>query len=101
MHKHPNPYFENLFPKYSCGFSKCYDTQQCLVSMIEKQRATLDKGGISALLLTDIWKPFDCHLHDLLIAKRHRYETELSSVRLLYSYFVKWKQRIWLANSYN
>ena len=44
--------------------------------MIEKLLDTLDKGGIIAALLTDLFKTFDCLSHDLLIAKLHGYGIE-------------------------
>ena len=39
--------------------------------LTEKLRATLDKGGISAALLTDFAKAFDCLPHHLSFVKLH------------------------------
>ena len=54
LQKQCNVYFENTLSNYQCGFRKSYTAQQCLISMIGKLQDTLDKGGISAALLTYI-----------------------------------------------
>ena len=62
--------------------------------MIEKFRLTLDKGGSFGALLTDLSKAFDCLHHELLIAKLHAYGFSMTSLKLLYSYLTKRKQRV-------
>ena len=64
-----NKYFDPILSKYQFGFRKGYSAQQCLLTMIEKWRASLDQNGTCAALLTDLSKAFDCLPHDLLIAK--------------------------------
>ena len=59
---------EKLSP-FLCGFHKNYNTQTCLLSMIEKWRRSLGKAGSAGVVLTDPWKAFDCLHHELLIAK--------------------------------
>ena len=90
-----------LFSEKNYGFRKNHSAQQCLIIMIEKLRQSLDNGGASAALLTDFSKTFDCLPHDLLIAKLHAYDVELSSLRILHSYLVKRKQRVRLSNCYS
>ena len=94
MVKQLNAYFENILPKYQCGFRKGYSAQQSLISMNEKLKNTLGKGGTSAALLTDFSKALECLPPHLLIAKLHVYRIQLSSLRFLYSYLVLQKQRL-------
>ena len=67
-------YFDNASPKYRCGLRKSFNAQQCLVSMIEKWKESVDNGGAfgmtdhSKALMTDHSKAFDCLHHELLIA---------------------------------
>ena len=69
--------------------------------MIEKLRKSLDSGGASAALLTDLSKAFDCLPHDLLIAKLHAYGIKKGSLNLLFSYLKIRKQRVRLNNTYS
>ena len=69
MYDQLKDHFDKLLSKYQCGFRKGFSTQHCLLAMIEKLRKSLDSGGSSAALLTDLSKAFDCLSHDLLIAK--------------------------------
>ena len=79
-------HFDKLLSKYQCGFTKGFSTQHCLLAMIEKLGKSLDSGGASAALLTDLSKAFDCLLHDLLIAKLHAYGIKKGSLNLLFFY---------------
>ena len=68
--------------------------------MIEKLRESLDSWGVSAALLTDLFKAFDCLPQDLLIAKLHAYGIKKTSFSLLFSYLKNTKQRFHLNNTY-
>ena len=48
---------------------KGYNTQHCLLVMVEKWKEALDKGGLGTALLTDPSKAFNCIKNDLLISK--------------------------------
>ena len=48
-----------------CSFCKKYSTQHSLITMTEKTRKILSKGGTFSALLS---KAFGCMTHDLLIA---------------------------------
>ena len=48
--------------------------------MIEKLKKSLDEGGECPALLTDLFKTFDCLLHDLIIAKLHAYGSDKASL---------------------
>ena len=66
-------YFDTLLSKFHCGFRKGFNAKHCLLAMIEKWRETLDKGGETGVVLTDLSKAFDCIDHNLLIAKLDAY----------------------------
>ena len=101
MYDQLKDHFDKLLSKYQCGFRKGFSTQHCLLAMIEKLRKSLDSGGSSAALLTDLSKAFDCLPHDLLIAKLHAYGIKKGSLNLLFSYFKIRKQRVCLNDSYS
>ena len=75
------PYLNQIFSKYQCGFRKGYNTQHCLMAMIEKWRKRLDIGGQAGALLTDLSKAFDCIDHELLIAKLHAYGFDTDALK--------------------
>ena len=37
-------FFEDNFNKQQCGFRKGYNTQQCLLKMLEKWKRSVDEG---------------------------------------------------------
>ena len=61
-------FFDSLFSKYQCGFSRGYNAQHCLIRLIEKWKESSDNGSAFGTLLTDLSKAFDCLPHELLIA---------------------------------
>ena len=94
-------YFENIFSKEQCGFRKKYNTQHCLLIMVEKWRKILDKGGHCAAVLTDLSKAFDCIPHDLLIAKLAAYKFDRNSLSVIKSYLYERKQRVKVNSDYS
>ena len=56
MYTQMNKYFDSILSKYQFGFRKGYSTQQCLLVMTEKWRASLDQNGTCVALLTDLFK---------------------------------------------
>ena len=53
----------------SSGFRREDNAQYCLMEMTEKWCKFLDIWGHTGVLLTDLFKAFDCIDHELLIAK--------------------------------
>ena len=76
-------FFEDIFNKQQCGFRKGYNTQQCLLKMLEKCKRSVDEGKVFGALLTDLYKAFDCLDHELLIAKLNAYGFSLPSLKLI------------------
>ena len=95
------PYFNNLFSKFQCGFRKGFNAQHCLLTMIEKWRTTLDAGGETGAVLTDLSKAFDCINHNLLIAKLNAYGFDKQAVSFIHSYITKRKQRTKVDSAYS
>ena len=87
-----NPYLNQIFSKYQCGFRKGYNAQHCLMAMIEWCKF-LDIGGHAGALLTDLSKAFDCIDHELLIAKAHAYGFDNDALKFIYSYLKGRKKR--------
>ena len=80
-------FFEEIFSKFQCGFRKGYSTEHCLLLMLESWKEAVDKNKTFGALMTDLSKAFDCHCHDLLIAKLHAYRIDLSSLMLLQDFY--------------
>ena len=76
MNNQISPYFDLVFSKFQCGFLKGFNAQHCLITMVEKRRKTLDQGGETGAVLTDLSKAIDCMDHNLLIAKLNAYGFE-------------------------
>ena len=60
------------------GFRKNHSTQHCLMSMLERWKKTLDKGGYVCAIFMDLSKAFDTLTHKLLIAKSSILHKDLS-----------------------
>ena len=74
-------------------FQKSFNSQHCLLAMVEKWRKTLDEGSETRAILTDLSKAFDCIDHNLLLAKLNVYGFEKRSINFIYSYLTKRKQK--------
>ena len=101
MFKQMSAFFEDIFNKQQCGFRKGYNTQQCLLKMLEKWKRSVDGGNAFGALLTDLSKAFDCLDHELLIAKLHAYGFSLPALRLINDYLSNRKQRTRIGNSFS
>ena len=63
MQKQINYYITNYLSPYLCGYRKGYNTQQALVSLIEKWKKILDDKGFGGAVLMDLSKTFDTLNH--------------------------------------
>ena len=84
-----------------CGFKKGHSAQHCLIVMLEKWRATLDKKGFSGVLLTDLSKAFDSLSHDLLLAKRDACGFDYNSIKLIHDFLVNRHQIVRINSKYS
>ena len=101
MFEQTSGYIDKFLSPYLCGFRKGYNTQLCLIIMLEKWKRALDDGKIAGALLTDLSKAFDCINHELLIAKLHAYGFDYTSLACIHSYLTYRKQRTKVNNSFS
>ena len=94
-------FFENFLSKQQCGFRKGYNTQQCLLALLEKWKQAVDSGQVFGALLTDLSKAFDCHDHQLLIAKLNAFGFSLLALKLVHDYLSNRKQRTKVNRTYS
>ena len=94
-------YINKYLSHYLCGFRKSYNTQHCLIAMLEKWRKALDKHKLAGALLTDLSKAFDCLNHELLIAKLAVYGFDYLSLAYIFSYLTDRKQRTKVNNYFS
>ena len=64
-------------------------------------RHSIDKGGVTAMVLMDLSKAYDCLPHDLLIAKLDGYGVGIDSLKPVYSYLTDRKQRVKIGTSFS
>ena len=64
------------------------------------ERKSLDEGGAFGVLLNDLFKVLDCLTHELHVGKPLAYGVDVPSLKLLYSYLTKRKQRMKLNDTY-
>ena len=101
MFEQMSQFFENLFSKYQCGFWKCFSTQQCLLTMLEKWKRSVDNSKMFGALLTDLSKAFDFLDHELLIAKLSAHGFSLTALKLVHNYLSNRKQRTKINSTYS
>ena len=94
-------YVEKYLSVFLCGYRKGYSAQHALLTMLEKWRISLDKGGFGGGVLMDLSKAFDTLDHDLLIAKLHAYGFSKNALRLIKSYLTDRWQRVKINTSYS
>ena len=64
--------------------------------LIDKWKKAANDNKIFVAVRTNLWKPFDCVYHDLLIAKLNPYRLYLLALKLIKDYLQNRKQRNWV-----
>ena len=90
-----------LLSKYQSGFHRGYNSQHCLITLIEKWKKSVDNGGAFGALLTDLSKACDYLPHEFLIAKLDAYGIDKNSLKQIHSYFFNRKQRVKINDRYS
>ena len=101
MERQINNYITNHLSPYLCGYRKGYNTQQALVSLLEKWKNVLDDKGFGGAVLMDLSKAFNTLNHELLIAKLHAYGFNKDSLQLINDYLSKRFQRTKINKSFS
>ena len=73
MYNQIYPYFQAIFSKFQSGFREGFNSQHCLLAIVEKCRKTINEGGETGAVLIDLSMAFDWIDHNLLIAKLNAY----------------------------
>ena len=84
-----------------CGYRKGFNAQHALISMTEKWRKSMDKGGFAGAILMDLSKAFDCMNHDLLIAKMNAYGFSKEALKTIQSFLESRWQRVKIENYFS
>ena len=92
---------DKILSKYQCSLRKGFNTQHCLLAMLEKWKKAVDTKKVFGALLTDLSKAFDCLPHDLIIAKLKAYGFSLPALDLIQNYLANRKQRTKINDSYS
>ena len=94
-------YVESFLSKYLCGYRKGFNAQYALLSMIERWKQTLDKGGHAGAVLMDLSKAFDTLNHELLVAKLGAYGFDKSALSIIHDYLTNRWQRTKINTSFS
>ena len=89
---------QDKLSKHITGFRKSHGTQHSLMTMLEKWKSVLDKGG-NIFVFMDLSKAFDTINHDLLLVKLKSYGFSVNVLDLMCSYLKKQKQPVQINNS--
>ena len=88
-----NNFITNSLSPYLREYRKSYNTQQALVSLIEKWKKTLDDKAFGFVVLMHLSKAFDTLNYELLIAKLHVHGFNRDSLKLINDYLSNGIQR--------
>ena len=101
MYNELSSYFEDIFSDYQFGFRKGISAEQYLITLMKIWKKFIDNNESFGALLTDLSKAFVCVNHELLIAKRHAYGLDNSSLKLIHSYLNNRQQRVRIDNEFS
>ena len=94
-------YMENHLSPCLFGFRKAHSTEQCLNTMLENWKKSLDSKKQVGAVLTDLSKAFDCLNHDLLIAKFEAYGFNTQALIFIQDYLSNRSQRTKINSEYS
>ena len=94
-------YMENHLSSYLFGFRKAHSTGQCLNTMLENWKTSLDCKKQVGAVLTDLSKAFDCLNYDLLIAKFEAYGFNTKALVFIQDYLSNRSQRTKINSEYS
>ena len=92
---------EKYFSPFLYAYRKNYSSQNILISLTEEWRKKLDNNFVVGAVLTDLSKPFDCILHDLIIAKLSAYNFSDEALSYIYSYLTNRRQCVHINNTHS
>ena len=75
--------------------------QHCLIALLEKWQESIDRGLEFGILLTDLYKVFDCLPQNLFVAKLFAYGFDDKALHFIYDCLRHCKQRTKIADSYS
>ena len=101
MHSQISKFVDKVLSPFLCGYRNGYSAQHAFLTMIEKWRVSLDRGGYGGGVLMDLSKAFDTLNHDLLVAKLYAYGFDKISLKLIKSYLSDRWQRTKVNSSYS
>ena len=92
MYQQIEEFMKDKLSNLLTGFRKNHNTQNCLMSMLERWKKALDKGGYICAIFMDLSKAFDTLSHILLIAKLGAYGFDTKALYNIKSYLNNRKQ---------
>ena len=101
MQRQINNQITNYLSPYLCQYRKGYNTQQALVSFIEKWKNIVDDKGFGGAVLMDQLKAFDTLNHEILIAKLHAHGFNRDLLKLINDYLSNRWQRTKINKSFS
>ena len=77
-----------------CGFREKHSARKALLRLVEACKRALDKGDRLEAVFVDLSKAFYCLIHLPIIDKLEAYGFSKASLKLIYSYLHKRRQRV-------
>ena len=99
IYKQSNIYMQDKLSKHITGIRKSHGAQHSLMTMLEKWKSALDKGGNICVLFMDLSKAFDKINHDLLLAKLKAYGFSIKELDPMCSYLKTRRQSVQINNN--
>ena len=76
--------FTETISDFISVYRKSYTSNHVLFILIENWKKSLDNNYFARTVLMDLFKAFNCILHDLLFAKLHIYDLSEDAVTFVY-----------------